>query len=268
MCIALPFLWLVLICAHGCLHLSSSKTYLRTVHDCQSQLQKPQQIVVESPHTGHGERMRGMFRQVFRVCPCLWVFLFHNTGVLCGRQITSFPLPSSVVGSQHEHSCKQECFCLGSWTFAKIPAHLSTGVCTLRPGHMAWVVFSSVNLHVVIHMFSSEHTSPGSNSTSCNSWVWGTPKLQHSSVAEDEDFIMIILFCLWLFEEILTKQTIAAGIWAFPMGANEVVLRAGGTLPGREPCSAGEQLTLVLHLWEASAKHQPPSSHLDNWPLR
>ena len=71
-----------------------------------------------------------------------------------------------------------------------------------------------------------------------------------------------------LFKEILTKQTIAAGIWASPMGANEVVLRAGGTLPGQEPCSAGEQLTLVLHLWEASAKHQPPSSHLDKWPLR
>ena len=81
-CLALPFLWLVFICAHGCLHLSSSKTYLsiglRTVHDCQSQLQKPQQIVVKNPHTGHGERMRGMFRQVFRVCPCLWVFLFSR----------------------------------------------------------------------------------------------------------------------------------------------------------------------------------------------
>ena len=65
-CITLPFLWLVFICACGCLHLSSSKTYLsiglRIVHDCQSQLQKSQQIVVKNPHTGNGKRMRGMFR--------------------------------------------------------------------------------------------------------------------------------------------------------------------------------------------------------------
>ena len=32
------------------------------------------------------------------------------------------------------------------------------------------------------------------------------------------------------------------------MGADGVMLRAGGTLPGQEPCSAVEQVTLVLHL--------------------
>lgn len=87
-------------------------------------------------------------------------------------------------------------------------------VCVLwRPGHTAWVVFSSVDLHVVSTR-SALNTQvlevippPGI------SWVWGNSKLLHSSVAEDEDLQHDHLFWLWLFKEILTKQTIAAGIW-------------------------------------------------------
>lgn len=74
-----------------------------------------------------------------------------------------------------------------------------------------------------------------------------------------------ILFWLWFFGEILTKQTITASISASLMAANEVLLRARVLSLGGSPAL---QVPLALPLGEASAKHQPPSCHVDNGCLR